>query len=295
MSSTVPAGASPRITVTAFGALKAAERPIVMLTAYDVSQARIADAAGVDAILVGDSHGMVSLGFDSTLPVTMDQMVIATAAVSRGTQHALVIADMPFMSYQASVSDALRNAGRFLAEGGAQAVKLEGSGPRVCATVAAMVDAGIPVMGHLGLTPQSVNAFGGYKVQAKDADDAVELAASALDLQDAGAFGVVLECIPAELAQRVSGLLDIPTIGIGAGAGCDGQVQVYHDLLGLGRDFVPRHAKRFADLGAAAREAVSAYADAVRSGTFPGEEQSTHMDADALAQYDAVIAELEEE
>jgi 3-methyl-2-oxobutanoate hydroxymethyltransferase len=294
MSSTVPAGASPRITVTAFAALKAAERPIAMLTAYDVSQARIADSAGVDAILVGDSHGMVSLGFDSTLPVTMDQMLIATAAVARGTQHALVIGDMPFMSYQASVEDALRNAGRFLAEG-AQAVKLEGSGPRVCETVAAMVDAGIPVMGHLGLTPQSVNAFGGYKVQARDADDAVMLAASALDLQDAGAFAIVLECIPAELAQRVSDLLDIPTIGIGAGAGCDGQVQVYHDLLGLGRDFVPRHAKRFAELGAAAREAVSVYADAVRTGTFPGEEQSTHMDADALAEYDTIIAELEGE
>lgn len=294
MSTSVPAGESPRMTVTAFSALKAAKRPIVMLTAFDTSSARIADGAGVDAILVGDSLGMVSLGYPSTLQVTMDDMLRATAAVVRGTEHALVIGDMPFMSYQASTEDALRNAGRFLAEG-AQAVKLEGWGPRVFDTVGALVDAGIPVMGHLGLTPQSVNAFGGYKVQAREANDAIVLAAAALDLQDCGAFSFVLECIPAELAARVSELVEIPTIGIGAGTGCDGQVQVFHDLLGLGGEFVPRHAKRYAELGSIAREAVAAYADDVRSTAFPGEAQSTHMDAEALAEFDTIVTELEEE
>lgn len=294
MSASVPAGETPRITVTAFSALKAAGRPIVMLTAFDTSSARIVDAAGVDAILVGDSLGMVSLGYPSTLQVSMDDMLRATAAVVRGTEHALVIGDMPFMSYQASTEDALRNAGRFLAEG-AQAVKLEGWGPSVFDTVGALVDAGIPVMGHLGLTPQSVNAFGGYKVQAREANDAVVLAAAALDLQDSGAFSFVLECIPAELAARVSEIVEIPTIGIGAGSGCDGQVQVFHDLLGLGGEFVPRHAKRYAELGSIARDAVAAYADDVRSNAFPGEAQSTQMDPEALAEFDAIVTELEEE
>jgi 3-methyl-2-oxobutanoate hydroxymethyltransferase len=257
------------ITIATFRARKAAGQRIVMITAYDTSSARLVDEAGVDAILVGDSLGMTVLGFDSTLPVTLDDMVRHTAAAVRGARRALVIADMPFMSFQVSPEDALRSAGRLMAEGGAGAVKLEG-GAAVAETVRRLVTAGIPVMGHVGLTPQSVHQLGGYKVQACRA------------LQDAGAFAVVLECIPAELAALASAELGIPTIGIGAGAGCDGEVQVYHDLLGMGGDFRPRHARRFAEIGDAIRDAVTTYADDVRSGSFPGEQQTTHMDAHVL-------------
>lgn len=277
------AGSDRPVTTATFRARKAAAQRIVMLTAYDASTARLVDAAGVDAILVGDSLGMTMLGYDSTLPVTMDDMTRATAAVTRVARRALVVADLPFMSYQASADDALRNAGRLMSEGGAGAVKLEG-GIEVAETVRRMVAAGIPVMGHVGLTPQSVHQLGGYRVQAKDAPAAERLLDDCHALQDAGAFAIVLECIPGELAVLVSAELEVPTIGIGAGAGCDGEVQVFHDLLGLGGDFTPRHAKRYAELGAAVREAVAAYAADVRSGAFPGEEQTTHMDAAALAE-----------
>lgn len=282
------------VTAPALRALKGSGRPVVMITAYDYHSARLVDAAGVDSILVGDSLGMTVLGEESTLPVTVDDMVRATRSVSRAVSHALVIGDMPFMSYQADYAEGMHNAARLLAEGGAQAVKIEGATDDTLLLVEGLVSAGIPVMGHLGLTPQSVNTLGGYSTQGKDAAAAAKLMADAVALQDAGAFGVVLECVPAELAQRVSGLLEMPTIGIGAGLGCDGQVQVYHDLLGLG-DFVPRHAKRFATVGEDIQHAVSAFASEVRGRTFPGEKQSIHMDPAALAEaevrYSAEYAE----
>jgi 3-methyl-2-oxobutanoate hydroxymethyltransferase len=263
--------------------LKESGRPIAMLTAYDYHSARLVEAAGIDAILVGDSLGMTVLGESSTLPVTMDDMVRATRSVSRAASRVLVIADMPFMSYQADFAEGMRNAARLLAEGGAQAVKLEGAAEDTLMLVEGLVSAGIPVMGHIGLTPQSVNALGGYKTQGKDAAAAAKLMADAMALQDAGVFAVVLECIPNELAERVTSLLDIPTIGIGAGVGCDGQVQVFHDLLGIG-EFAPRHAKRYALLSEEIERAVGAYAGDVRDRTFPGEEQSTHMDAGSIAE-----------
>ena len=285
--------AASRVTTTTFAAMKAAGDPIVMLTAYDTPSAKIADAAGVDSILVGDSLGMTVLGFDSTLPVTMDDMVRHTAAVVRGTTRAMVVADMPFMSYQASVEDGIRNAGRLIAEGGAQAVKLEG-GASVAPLVEYLIDSGIPVMGHIGLTPQSVNVFGGYKVQGRTTDAAIRLIEDCLELEAAGAFAVVLELVPAELAAIVSEELAIPTIGIGAGAGCDGQVQVFHDILGLG-DFTPRHAKRYAEIGVAMGKAIGAYAADVRSGAFPAEKNLSHLDADVIAALEREIPLTDED
>lgn len=293
MSATAPASPTPRVTAPSLRALKEAGRPIVMLTAYEYHTARLVEAAGVDAILVGDSLGMTVLGHGSTLPVTMDDMVRATAAVSRACTRALVIADMPFMSYAADYAEGMRNAGRLVSEGGAHAVKVENASSATLDLVSGLTDAGIPVMGHVGLTPQSVNTLGGYRTQGKDVASATLAIADALALEEAGAFAVVLECIPAELAERISSLLTIPTIGIGAGAGCDGQVQVFHDLLGLG-DFLPKHAKRYADLGRALTGAVAAYADDVRDRSFPGEEQSSHMADDVLAEIDAVIQGAEE-
>lgn len=283
MSVHVQAGDVRPVTTSTFRARKASSQRIAMVTAYDVSSARLVDAAGVDAILVGDSLGMTMLGHASTLPVTMEDMLSATAAVVRGTRRALVVADMPFMSYQVSAKDAMRNAGRLLSEAGAGAVKLEG-GASIAKTVRRITDAGVPVMGHLGLTPQSVNQFGGYRVQGKDLAAARRLLDDCESLQEAGAFSIVLECVPAELAAIASERLDIPTIGIGAGAGCDGEVQVYHDLLGLGGEFTPRHAKRYAELGDAVRSALAAYAADVRAGSFPGEEQATHIDPTVLAE-----------
>jgi 3-methyl-2-oxobutanoate hydroxymethyltransferase len=287
-ASAAQGGHIPRVTAPMLQAMKASRRPIVMVTAYDAPSARLVDGAGVDAILVGDSLGMTVLGYESTLPVTMEEMVSATAAVARGAMRSLVVADMPFMSYQASPEDAVRNAGRLVAEGQAQAVKLEG-GLQVADSVRRIVAAGVPVMGHLGLTPQSVNTMGGYKVQAKQAAQALKLLEDAEALQDAGVFAIVLECIPSDLAAVVTAELHVPTIGIGAGTGCDGQVQVFHDLLGLGGDFVPRHAKRYADLGSIIREAVSSYADEVRDGEFPGDPQSTRMDPAALSEVRRVL------
>ncbi|MDO8849002.1 MAG: 3-methyl-2-oxobutanoate hydroxymethyltransferase [Coriobacteriia bacterium] len=287
MSSTPASGPVARVTTTGLVAMKAAGEPIVMITAYDAPGARLVEAAGVDAVLVGDSLGMTVLGYDSTLPVTMDDMVRATSAVSRGTSRVLVVADMPFMSYQASAEDALRNAGRFLAEAGAHAVKLEG-GVAVAELVGLMTDAGIPVMGHVGLTPQSVNVFGGYKLQGRDTESAVRLVEDCLALEAAGAFAVVLELVPAELAALISEELTIPTIGIGAGAGCDGQVQVFHDILGLGT-FTPKHAKRYAEVGSAITKAVAAYAADVRSAAFPGEAHFSHLDAEVVAELERLL------
>ena len=287
MSTTPAPKPVPRVTTTALAAMKAAGEPIVMITAYDAPGARLVEAAGVDAVLIGDSLGMTVLGYESTLPVTMDDMLRATSAVSRATSRVLVVADMPFMSYQVSAEEALRNAGRLLAEGGAHAVKLEG-GVAVAELVALMTDAGIPVMGHVGLTPQSVNVFGGYKLQGRDTESAIRLVEDCLALEAAGAFAVVLELVPAELAALVSEELTIPTIGIGAGAGCDGQVQVFHDLLGLGT-FTPKHAKRYADVGAAITGAVAAYAADVRAGDFPGEANLSHLDADVVAELERML------
>ena len=244
---------------------------LVMLTAYDYSTAQVMDMAGVDALLVGDSLGMVMLGYPDTLSVTVDDMVRHCAAVARGAQKALVVCDMPFMSYHVSVEETVRNAGRLMTEGRAQAVKLAG-GAEFAAEVRALTRASIPVMGHLGLTPQSVNAFGGFKVQGKSMAAAQKLLDDARALQEAGAFALVLECVPAPLAERVTQALSIPVIGIGAGAGCDGQVLVWQDMTGMTLSHLPRFVKRFGEVGASLRSAVEAYAREVRAGAFPGED-----------------------
>ena len=242
---------------------------IVVLTAYDFAMAQVLDGAGVDVLLVGDSLANVVLGYETTLPVTLDAMVHHTAAVSRGARRALVVADMPFLAAQASVPDAVRSAGRLLSEGGAAAVKIEG-GLAVLDAVRRLVDIGIPVMGHLGLLPQSVHQLGGYARQARGEDEAAELLEQAHALEEAGAFSVVLESIPAELAARVSAELAVPTIGIGAGPHCDGQVLVCYDMLGLSQGAVPPFVRRYADLSAVIREAAARYADDIRAGRFPG-------------------------
>ena len=257
-------------TVVTFRESKGQEK-LVMLTAYDFSTARVMDMAGVDALLVGDSLGMVMLGYPDTLSVTVDDMVRHSAAVARGAQKALVVCDMPYMSYHVSVEDTVRNAARLMIEGRAQAVKLEG-GAEFAAEVRALTRASIPVMGHLGLTPQSVNAFGGFKVQGKTMAAAQKLLDDAHALQDAGAFALVLECVPAPLAERVTQALAIPVIGIGAGAGCDGQVLVWQDMTGMTLSHLPRFVKRFGEVGASLRSAVEAYAREVRAGAFPTED-----------------------
>lgn len=272
------AGADRRpVTVKTLLEAKREKRPITMLTAYDVEGARLADAAGVDSILVGDSLGMVVLGHDSTLPVTVDDMVRHSAAAARGAKTALVVADMPFLSVHRTVEYAVEAAGRLMVEGGAGAVKIEGGSPFVLEIVSRLVDAGIPVMGHVGLTPQSVHAFGGFSVQGKDVSGAARIFSECLALQEAGAFAVVLELVPTSLAKAISERLAIPTIGIGAGIGCDGQVQVMHDVLGLGT-FVPRHAKRYAEVADVVAGALSAYVNEVREGTFPTDAQSSDID-----------------
>lgn len=256
---------------------------ITMLTAYDYSTAKIMDEAGIECLLVGDSLGMVMLGYDSTIPVTMADMLHHTKSVARGAKNALVVADMPFMSYQVSAEDAVRNAGRLMQDGGAQAVKLEG-GREVCGQISAITRASIPVMAHLGLTPQSVNALGGYKVQAREAEAAHGLLLDALAVEEAGAFALVLECIPAKLAEWVSRRLSIPTIGIGAGAGCDGQVLVYQDMLALYSDMCPKFVRRFADAGEVMRQGFRGYIDEVKAGSFPTEEHSFKMPDEVLSQ-----------
>ena len=249
-----------------------------MLTAYDYPTATILDSVGVPLLLVGDTLGLVIQGNDSTLPVTVDDIIYHTRAVLRGAKHALVIADMPFGSFQVSPEETMRNAARMMKESGAQAVKLEG-GVRVAASVRAMVDAGIPVMGHVGLTPQSVNVFGGFKVQGKTEASARALLADVAALEEAGVFAIVLELVPSELSRLITERLSVPTIGIGAGPFCDGEVQVIHDVMGLFPDFTPRHTKRYADLGAAMRAGVEQYVAEVRDRSFPTDKQSAPIDA----------------
>ncbi|VTT98002.1 3-methyl-2-oxobutanoate hydroxymethyltransferase : 3-methyl-2-oxobutanoate hydroxymethyltransferase OS=Singulisphaera acidiphila (strain ATCC BAA-1392 / DSM 18658 / VKM B-2454 / MOB10) GN=panB PE=3 SV=1: Pantoate_transf [Gemmataceae bacterium] len=266
MSSVAPPRA---MTVPEFRAARGRGTKLAVVTAYDYTSARLCDEAGVDCILVGDSLGMVVQGHPTSLPVTLDEMIYHTKCVVRGVRRALVVADLPFLTYQVSPRQAVRNAGRLLKEAGAHAVKLEG-GVRMRATVQACIDAGIPVMGHVGLTPQAVHQLGGFKVQR----DAPALLADAAAVEEAGAFSVVVESVPADVGTRITAAVGIPTIGIGAGAGCDGQVLVYHDLLGLYPDFKPKFAKRYADLGTAVKQAVEAYCTEVREGAFPTAEHS---------------------
>jgi 3-methyl-2-oxobutanoate hydroxymethyltransferase len=261
------------LTVLDLPAMKSAGRRIVMLTCYDAAFARLLDQSGVDVLLVGDSLNQVIAGEETTLSATLDQMIYHAAAVRRGAPRSLMFVDLPFLSYQVSVPEAIRNAGRVLQETGAQGVKLEGGKP-MAETVGALVDRGIPVLGHLGLTPQSVHALGGYRVQGRDESAAERILADARALESAGACGVVLELLPAALARRVSEALTIPTIGIGAGVGCDGQVLVLHDMLGLNEMFNPKFLKRYATLGESVRAAVRAYATEVRDGAYPGPEHS---------------------
>lgn len=265
-----------KVTVLELQAKKARHERITMLTAYDVSGAEMVDAAEIDMILVGDSLGMVMMGLDSTVPVTMDEMIHHCRAVARGTAYAFLVGDMPFLSYQVDTAEAVRNAGRFLKEAGMHSVKLEG-GREVTPAIRAITAAGIPVMGHLGLTPQSVSKLGGYKVQGKTAAGARQLLDDALALEDAGCFSIVLEAVPAPVARAISERLAIPTIGIGAGAGCDGQVLVYHDMLGLHDKKLARFVKQYADLRPLIVEAFRAFGDEVRSGAFPAEEHTYLM------------------
>ncbi len=253
--------------------MKAAGRRIVVITCYDATFARLLEAADVDVLLVGDSLNQVLAGHETTLSATLDQMIYHAASVKRGSKRSLIFVDLPFLTYQVSIPEAIRNAGRVLQESGAHGVKLEG-GRAMAETVRALVDRGIPVMGHLGLTPQSVNALGGYRVQGRDAAAAERLLDDAKALEDGGACAIVLELLPAELATRISSSIGIPTIGIGAGPGCDGQVLVLHDMLGLNEQFNPKFLKRFAELGEAVRSAVRAYAAEVRDGRYPGSEHS---------------------
>lgn len=272
-----------RITLNQIKEMKPKGEKIAMLTAYDYSTAKIVDEAGIPLILVGDSLGMVVLGYESTIPVTMEEMLHHTKAVVRGTRRAMVIGDMPFMTYHISISTALRNAARFIQEGGAQAIKLEG-GVTVAEKVKRIVECGIPVMGHIGLTPQSVNQLGGFKVQGKTTQAAARLLEDARALEEAGAFALVLETVPTPLATLITQKVSIPTIGIGAGAGCDGQVQIINDLLGSFTDFVPRHAKQYAKLADIIQSAVTEYHNEVKDGRFPTDQQSFSMDESILAE-----------
>lgn len=263
--------AQNKVTLSAFAKRKRANEKIIMLTSYDAPTAAIAAAAGIDVLLVGDSVGMAQLGYANTIPVTMEDMLHHTKAVRRGAPDSFVVFDMPFMSYQASDEEALRNAGRAIKETGADAVKLEG-GAEVAPLINKLVRAGIPVMAHLGLLPQHVQAVGGYKITGRG-DDAARLIQDALKIQEAGAFAVVLECMIDSVAAEITSKLDIPTIGIGSGTACDGQVQVVTDILGIG-SFTPKHAKRFAQIGELMQQAMKSYADEVRNGTFPGAENT---------------------
>ncbi|MBQ1993880.1 MAG: 3-methyl-2-oxobutanoate hydroxymethyltransferase [Lachnospiraceae bacterium] len=268
-------------TVRTFQMAKEKGEKLTMLTAYDYSTAKLMDEAGINAILVGDSLGNTMLGYEDTISVTMEDMIHHGAAVARGTTNTMVVVDMPFMSYQTSVYDALVNAGRLMKEGRANAVKLEG-GASVCEQIKAITDAGIPVMAHLGLTPQSINAFGGNRVQGKSEEAAKQLIADALAVQEAGAFAVVLECIPAKLAAIITKKLSIPTIGIGAGNECDGQILVYQDMLGMFSDYIPKFAKKFADVGTMMKTAFADYIKEVSEGSYPAPEHTFKIDDDVL-------------
>jgi 3-methyl-2-oxobutanoate hydroxymethyltransferase len=268
-----------KLTIQDIIMMKQNGEKISMLTAYDASFAGLLDSSGIDMILVGDSLGMVLLGYESTIPVTMEEMLHHCRAVKKGVNRAVLVGDMPFMSYQVSESEAITNAGRFLKEAGCDAIKLEG-GTEVCDIVKAIVRAGIPVVGHIGLTPQTASQLGGYKVQGKDAESARRLLESAKALEAAGAFSIVLECIPAQLSKVISETVSIPTIGIGAGQFCDGQVLVTHDMVGMFEKFVPTFVKKYVNLAPQIKEAVAAYNKEVKSGDFPNEEQSFSMELD---------------
>jgi 3-methyl-2-oxobutanoate hydroxymethyltransferase len=275
-----------RVTITEIKEMKHRKEKIPMLTAYDYVTAKMVDEAGMPLILVGDSLGMVMLGYESTIPVTMEEMIHHTKAVVRGAKKALIVGDMPFMTYHISVSDALHNATKFIQEGGAQAVKLEG-GEVVAEKVRRLVDCGIPVMGHIGLTPQFMHQLGGFKVRGKEMEEAKKLLSDARILEEAGAFAIVLECTPAPLSKLITQKLNIPTIGIGAGPDCDGQIQVISDLLGLYTEFVPRHAKQYAKLAGEIKTAVSSYISEVKSLSFPTMEHSYTMDGGLIKQLEA--------
>lgn len=268
-------------TAATFAAAKAKGEKLSMLTAYDYSTAKLEDESGINGILVGDSLGNVVLGYEDTVSVTMEDMIHHGAAVARGAKNALVVVDMPFMSYEVTVEEAVRNAGRLMKEGRAGAVKLEG-GVRVAEQIRAIVKAGIPVMGHIGLTPQSINVFGGFKVQGKSEEAARALLADAKAVEEAGAFAVVIEAVPAALAQMITDAVSIPTIGIGAGAGCNGQILVYQDMLGMFSDFTPKFVKRYANVGEVMRDAFANYAAEVASGAFPAEEHTYKIKDDVL-------------
>lgn len=274
-----------KISIAEIIAMKAAGEKITMLTAYDTGFARVLDQSGIDMILVGDSLGMVVLGYDSTVPVTMAEMIHHAKAVGRGVKKAVVVGDMPFLSYQAERREAISNGGRFLKEARCDAVKVEG-GQEVCDTVAAMVKAGIPVMGHIGLTPQTASQLGGYKVQGRDIDSARELLKDAQALEKAGVFAIVLECIPDILAKAITERVRIPTIGIGAGSHCDGQVLVTHDLLGLFEKFVPSFVKQYVSLSPQLKEAFGKFRDEVKSGAFPDRKHSYTMKYDVEELFD---------
>jgi len=272
--SSAPLPSSSRPITTHDILAKKGVEPIVSVTAYDAMFGRLVDEAGVDLILVGDSLGNVVAGYDSTLPVTLDQMIYHAAAVRRGVSRALLTVDMPFLTYQIDVPRAIENSGRVLQQTGAQAVKVEGGSPRMADVISAMVETGIPVMGHLGFTPQSVNVLGGYRVQGRDPDTAQRMIDDAKRIEQAGTFCIVLELIPAKLAEQITKAVSVPTIGIGAGAGCDGQILVLPDLLGLNDDFAPKFLKRYAALGDAVRAAVRTYGEEVRGGQYPDVEHS---------------------
>jgi len=280
-----------RVTIRDLKQMKKRGEKFAMITAYDYTAAKLVEQAGMPIILVGDSLGNVMLGYDSTVPVTMDEMVHHIKAVVRGTERAHIVGDLPFLSYQADVAEALRNAGRLLKEGGCQSVKLEG-GRYMADTVHKMVQCGIPVMGHIGLTPQAVNQLGGYRVQGRTPRAAVEIMEDAKALEEAGAYAIVLETVPAQLGRLISERLSIPTIGIGAGVHCDGQIQVFHDLLGLFSDFTPKHARKYADLAETIRSAVSDYVSDVGEESFPTDEQSFFMKPEVVDELTGRRAEL---
>ena len=275
-----------RVTIRDLRRMKRNGEKIPMITAYDYTSAQLVERAGIPLILVGDSLGQVVLGYDSTVPVTMDEMVHHIKTVVRGTQRAHVVGDLPFLSYHADIPEAIRNAGRLLKEGGAQSVKLEG-GRTQAETVSRIVESGIPVMGHIGLTPQAVNQLGGYRVQGRSLKDAVRLMEDARALEEAGAYAIVIECVPAQLAGMITERVGVPTIGIGAGAGCDGQVQVFHDMMGLYQDFVPKHARQYAQLGQTIIEATQGYIRDVENEQFPDDSESFRLS-------DSVLEELSE-
>jgi len=271
----------PKYTINTIQKFKADNKKFATLTAYDYTSAKLLDNAGIPLILVGDSASMVMYGYDTTIPITMDEMIFVVSAVSRGAKNALVVADMPFMSYQTSIEKALENAGRFIKKAGAGAVKLEG-GAEAVDTIQSIVGIGIPVMAHIGLTPQSFHQMSGYKIQGKSSEAAEKILSDAIAVEKAGAFAVVLEGIPAELSKKITETISIPTIGIGAGPYCDGQIQVFHDILGLFDTFVPKHAKQFANISELINSAVINYKNDVASGDFPSESHYVSIDKKML-------------